>query len=196
MKIKNQTYLVASSALLLLASQSNAALEEVVVTATKRAETIQDVPVSVTAVSADMMEKVGISAAGRFRPTADLIYLAVADEESGSAHGARWMADHHPDAMRADYVLTENGGLHSGSSDAPFVGVNIAEKGVAWRKLTVRGTPGHGSMPFRKDNALVNAAGVVQRLADYRPAPRFTELWGTRVATLGLPDDVRGVLLD
>ncbi len=136
------------------------------------------------------------AAAGRFRPTADLIYFAVADEESGSAHGARWMADHHPDAMRADYVLTENGGLHSGSSDAPFVGVNIAEKGVAWRKLTVRGTPGHGSMPFRKDNALVKAAGVVQRLADYRPAPRFTELWRTRVATLGLPDDVRGVLLD
>ncbi|MDB9970551.1 hypothetical protein OAD77_07275 [Porticoccaceae bacterium] len=61
MKIKNQAYLAAGSALLLLASQSNAALEEVVVTATKRAETIQDVPVSVTAVSADMMAKVGIS---------------------------------------------------------------------------------------------------------------------------------------
>ena len=60
MKIKNQAYLVASSTLLFLASHSNAALEEVVVTATKRAETIQDVPVSVTAVSADMMAKIGI----------------------------------------------------------------------------------------------------------------------------------------
>ena len=60
MKIKNKAYLAAGSALLLLASQSNAALEEVVVTATKRAETIQDVPVSVTAVSADMMAKVEI----------------------------------------------------------------------------------------------------------------------------------------
>jgi outer membrane receptor protein involved in Fe transport len=65
MKIKNQAYLVASSTLLFLASHSNAALEEVVVTATKRAETIQDVPVSVTAVSADMMEKVGIGRHGR-----------------------------------------------------------------------------------------------------------------------------------
>ena len=61
MKIKHQTYLVAGSALLFLASQTNAALEEVVVTATKRAETIQDVPVSVSAVSADMMAKVGIA---------------------------------------------------------------------------------------------------------------------------------------
>ncbi|MGA9276680.1 M20/M25/M40 family metallo-hydrolase [Ilumatobacter sp.] len=136
------------------------------------------------------------AAAGRFRPTGDLIYFGVADEESGSAYGARWMAEQHPDAIRADYVLTENGGLHSGPAEAPFVAVNIAEKGVAWRRLTVRGTPGHGSMPFRSDNALVKAAGVVQRLADYRPAPRFTELWRTRVDTLGLPDDMKGELLD
>lgn len=136
------------------------------------------------------------AAAGRFRPTGDLVYFGVADEESGSAHGARWMADNHPDAIRADYVLTENGGIHSGPSDAPFVGVNVAEKGVAWRKLTVRGTPGHGSMPFRRDNALIKAAGVVQRLADYRPAPRFTELWRTRVDTLGLSDEMKNALLD
>ena len=73
-----------------------------------------------------------------FRPRGDLIYFAVADEESGSAHGARWMADHEPDAIRADYVLTENGGLHSGPSEAPYVGVNVGEKGVAWRRLRVR----------------------------------------------------------
>ena len=33
-------------------------------------------------------------AATGFRPRGDLIYFAVADEESGSAHGAQWMADH------------------------------------------------------------------------------------------------------
>jgi acetylornithine deacetylase/succinyl-diaminopimelate desuccinylase-like protein len=135
-------------------------------------------------------------ASSGFRPRGDLIYFGVADEEAGSAHGMRWMADHHPDAIRADYVMTENGGLHSGPEEAPFIGVNIAEKGVAWRRLTVRGVPGHGSMPFRKDNALVKAAGVVQRLAEYRPAPRFNELWRTRVETLGLPDELREVLLD
>ena len=51
-----------------------------------------------------------------FRPKGDLIYFAVADEEAGSAHGARWMADHHPDAIRADYVLTESGGLHTAAA--------------------------------------------------------------------------------
>ena len=134
--------------------------------------------------------------AGRFKPKADLVYFGVADEEAGSAHGARWMADHQRDAMYADYVLTENGGLHSGPAEAPYVGVSVAEKGVAWRRLTVRGTPGHGSMPFRGDNALVKAAGVIQRLADYRPMPKFTELWRTRVETLGLPAEMAAVLLD
>ena len=131
-----------------------------------------------------------------FRPRGDLIFFAVADEESGSAHGARWMADHEPDAIRADYVLTENGGVHSGPAEAPYIGVSVGEKGVAWRRLRVRGTPGHGSAPFRSDNALVKAAAVVQRLADYSPQPKFHELWRTRVETLGLDDDTARMLLD
>ncbi|HZX56536.1 MAG TPA: M20/M25/M40 family metallo-hydrolase, partial [Ilumatobacteraceae bacterium] len=88
-----------------------------------------------------------------FRPRGDVIYFAVADEESGSGHGMQWMADHQADAIRADYVLTENGGLHSGPKEEPYISVNVGEKGVAWRRLRVRGTPGHGSTPFKADNA-------------------------------------------
>jgi acetylornithine deacetylase/succinyl-diaminopimelate desuccinylase-like protein len=131
-----------------------------------------------------------------FRPKGDLIFFAVADEESGSEHGMRWMADHDADAIRADFVLTENGGLHSGPREAPYVGINVGEKGVAWRRLRVRGTPGHGSTPFKADNALLTAAAVVQRIGEYRPAPKFHELWRTRVETLGVDDDVQRDLLD
>lgn len=130
------------------------------------------------------------------RPRGDLVFLAVADEESGSDYGARWMADHHADLITTDYVLTENGGLHGGSEAAPTVGVTVGEKGVAWRRLTVRGVPGHGSMPFRSDNALVTAAAVVTRLADYRPPPMFHELWRTQVAALPVDDETRAALLD
>ncbi len=131
-----------------------------------------------------------------FRPTGDIIYFAVADEESGSAHGARWMADNHADVIKADYVLTENGGLHSGGAERPRIGVTVGEKGVAWRKLRIKGVPGHGSMPFRKDNALIQAAAVIQKLAEYQPPPRFHELWRTQVDAMGLPDDQAAVLLD
>jgi acetylornithine deacetylase/succinyl-diaminopimelate desuccinylase-like protein len=131
-----------------------------------------------------------------FRPRGDLIYFGVADEEAGSAYGARWMADNHRDAMYADYVLTESGGLHGGAADSPTVTVNVAEKGVAWRRLRITGTPGHGSMPFRTDNALVRAAAVVQRLAEYSPAPRFTELWSSQVEALPVDDETKSMLRD
>jgi len=130
------------------------------------------------------------------RPRGDVIYFAVADEEHGSAHGARWVADHHPEAIRCDYLLTESGGLHDGTAEAPAIGVTVGEKGVAWRRLRVHGTPGHGSMPFRIDNALIRAAAVIQRLAEYRPAPRFHELWPARVNSLDIPDDLKRQLLD
>ncbi|HEY4333047.1 MAG TPA: M20/M25/M40 family metallo-hydrolase [Ilumatobacteraceae bacterium] len=131
-----------------------------------------------------------------FRPKGDLIYFAVADEESGSKHGAQWLADHAADDIRCDYLLTESGGVHTGSPDAPFVGVNIGEKGVAWRRLRVRGTPGHGSAPYRSDNALVKAAAVIQRLTAYHPAPRLHELWRHEVESRHLDEETTRLLLD
>jgi acetylornithine deacetylase/succinyl-diaminopimelate desuccinylase-like protein len=131
-----------------------------------------------------------------FRPKGDLMFFAVADEEAGSKHGARWVADHHADAIRCDYMLTENGGVHSGPEGRRSISVNIAEKGVAWRRLRVKGTPGHGSMPFGSDNALVTAAKVVSALAAYRPAPQFHELWRGIIQSLGLPAELEMGLLD
>lgn len=131
-----------------------------------------------------------------FRPRGTLVYFAVADEESGSAHGMRYMADHHRDVIAADFVLTENGGLHSGPKEQPYIGISVGEKGVAWRRIRVKGTPGHGSTPFKADNALMTAAAVVQRIGEYRPSPRFHELWRTRVETLDLPEEAQRDLLD
>ena len=131
-----------------------------------------------------------------FRPRGDLLYFAVADEEAGSAYGARWVAREHADAIRCDYVLTEHGGLHTGDEQRRNVTVNVGEKGVAWRRLRVRGTPGHGSMPFGADNALLTAAAIVSRLAEYRPPPRFHELWRGQVEALDVPEDLKAALLD
>ncbi|MFN3217787.1 MAG: M20/M25/M40 family metallo-hydrolase [Acidimicrobiales bacterium] len=146
--------------------------------------------------TASMAVAVAHLASSGFRPRGDLVFLAVADEEAGSAHGARWLADHHADLITTDYVLTEHGGLHAGPATSPTIGMKVGEKGVAWRRLTVRGTPGHGSMPFGSDNALVKAAAVVQRLADYRPAPAFHEHWRSEVETMGLDADICAALLD
>jgi len=131
-----------------------------------------------------------------FRPKGDLIYFGVADEESGSAWGAEWFKNNQPDAIRADYVLTENGGLHGGSETSPTVSVNVGEKGISWRRLRVKGRPGHGSQPFRSDNALVKAAAVVQRLAEYRPPARFHELWTQQVAAMDIDEESKSIMTD
>jgi outer membrane receptor protein involved in Fe transport len=52
---------VTAAAFLVLPLTAFAALEEIVVTATKRTESIQDVPVSVSAISADQIETLGIT---------------------------------------------------------------------------------------------------------------------------------------
>ncbi len=132
-----------------------------------------------------------------FTPKGDLIYFGVADEEAGGVWGAEWMAEHHWDAMKADYVLTELGGWsHEGPGGDRQVTVNVAEKGLAWRRLRVTGTPGHGSMPFGADNALIKAAEVVRRLSEYRPAPHLDEVWGAQVASMRLSDEQRDGLMD
>ena len=126
----------------------------------------------------------------------DLVFFAVADEEAGSVYGARWMGEHHPDVITTDYLLTENGGLHVGSEQDPAITMVVGEKGIAWRRLRVRGTPGHGSRPYRSDNAVVKAAAVVQRIAEYNPSPSFHEYWRPQVDAMGLDPELRAVLLD
>jgi acetylornithine deacetylase/succinyl-diaminopimelate desuccinylase-like protein len=77
-----------------------------------------------------------------WRPRGDLIYFGVADEEAGGTLGAKWMVDHNWDAIACDFLLTEMGGFRLG--DGRSIAIHTAEKGLAWRRLTIRGTPGHG----------------------------------------------------
>jgi acetylornithine deacetylase/succinyl-diaminopimelate desuccinylase-like protein len=132
-----------------------------------------------------------------FRPRGTLVYFGVADEEAGGVWGAEWMLEHHADVIESDYVLTELGGWSSvGHDGVRRVTVNVGEKGLAWRRLRVHGTPGHGSRPYRTDNALVKTAEIVRRLTTYRPAAQLGDVWRAQVEAMDLPDDVRAGLLD
>src|SRR5256885_12076612 len=53
----------------------------------------------------------------------------------------------------------------------------VGEKGSHWVGLKVKGTPGHGSMPYKTDNALVKAADVVKRIAAYKPKLHLDGPW-------------------
>jgi acetylornithine deacetylase/succinyl-diaminopimelate desuccinylase-like protein len=80
----------------------------------------------------------------------DLILLATADEEAGSAHGARFVAEQRRHWLAgAEYALSELAGIEHGPGyRAPLGVIVISEKTGLPLKLTARGEPGHGSMPW------------------------------------------------
>lgn len=126
----------------------------------------------------------------------DLVYFAVADEEAGGALGASHLVSHEWDSVRCDYVLTEYGGTPTIRDDHTLVLLTNSEKGIGSRRIVVEGQPGHGSMPYATDNALIKAAEIVRRIADYDPGARIDEAFESRVHALGLPEETTTMLLD
>ncbi len=131
-----------------------------------------------------------------FRPKGTLIYLGVADEEALGTHGASWLTQHAADAVSADYVITESGGMPTEAPDGLKLPLIVAEKGCFWCTLRVTGTPGHGSQTYNVDNALVKAAEVVRRVAEYRPETRIHETWSRFVTQMGFGEELSAPLLD
>lgn len=135
-------------------------------------------------------------AASGFRPRGTLIYLAVADEENLGTWGAEHLVESERDAVMADYVITEAGGFQMPTANGPRLPVIVGEKGSYWCRITVRGTPGHASQPFRTDNALVTAAEVVRRLAEYRPATHVHDTWRRFIEGIDFGPEWNANLLD
>lgn len=131
-----------------------------------------------------------------YRPRGTLIYAAVADEEAAGVYGAKHLADHETDAIRADYMITESGGFPLDAAEGTRLPVVVGERGTLASRLRVTGTPGHGSLPYGTDNALVKAAEVVRRLADFDPPTEISEGWRGFVSGLGFGDELTAPLLD
>ncbi len=110
----------------------------------------------------------------------DLTLLATADEEDGSYMGMRWIAEHLPHWLDAEYGLSEGGGGEMQVGGRSFFPCRVAEKGACRFKLRAHGTPGHGSRPHG-DNAIVKLGAALERL-------------GTRPLPIHPTDTVRGML--
>jgi acetylornithine deacetylase/succinyl-diaminopimelate desuccinylase-like protein len=109
-----------------------------------------------------------------FRPSGDLVFAATADEEVGTSDfGLSWLCREHPESVRAEYCLNEGGGDRTIVDGRPVYLCAVAEKMSSPFVLRVRGRAGHASMPRVADNALVKAARLVGRLAEFRPEPRL-----------------------
>ncbi len=132
-----------------------------------------------------------------FRPSGDLIFAATADEEVGEGEyqGLRWLCEAHPDAVRCDYAVNEGAGGRLELGGRAFYTCAAAEKTSSPFSLRVRGRSGHAARPGIADNALVKAAGLIERIAEYREEPRLgPEAEGFLAAVTGSVPDAAGAL--
>jgi acetylornithine deacetylase/succinyl-diaminopimelate desuccinylase-like protein len=121
-------------------------------------------------------------------PECDLVLAAVADEEAGSELGAKFLVDRYPELIRAGYVLNEIGGFTVHFGDVRFYPIQVAEKGFVTVKMTVSGTPGHGSMP-RRDTAIEKISALITKIVNTPMRLRATPLMERTLTSLGVPID-------
>lgn len=133
---------------------------------------------------------------GEKKPRGDLVFAAVADEEAGGRYGAAALVDQRWDLVGADFLLTEVAYPPLSGSAGRFVPVSIGEKGAFWSALRAAGTPGHGSTPYRADNALAKMANAVVGLFQTPPPVAIIDEWEAFVSVLDLPEDVKDALID
>ena len=98
------------------------------------------------------------------RLSRDVIFAGVADEEIGGRFGAGYLVDHRPELIRAEYCMTEAGGIAVPMDKKIVVAVQTAQKGYVWFRMKARGEAGHGSKP-KKDAAIERLAAAVLELS-------------------------------
>lgn len=104
----------------------------------------------------------------------DLVFLAAADEEAGSAYGVEFLARQHPEALEAAFVINEGGwgATETLGVRRPVFNCAVSEKGPCWLKLTTVGRPGHGSLPHR-NNALDRLVRALHRIQEWQQPRRI-----------------------
>src|SRR5580693_1472761 len=108
------------------------------------------------------------------RPNRDIVLAFLADEEAGGNYGAGWLVDNHPDLFEGvTEAIGEVGGFSVTIGGQRLYLIQTAEKGIAWMRLTARGTAGHGSM-VQPDNAVTELAEAVARIGRHEWPVRLT----------------------
>ncbi|HEX4687001.1 MAG TPA: M20/M25/M40 family metallo-hydrolase [Nocardioides sp.] len=105
-----------------------------------------------------------------FRPSGDLWFIAVADEEDGFADvGMRWLLEERPD-IRPTHSVNEGGGERIPLADGrEVVGYSVGEKGTYPVRVVADGEAGHASVPTLGRNAVPLLAQLLPRLGDGMP---------------------------
>lgn len=114
-----------------------------------------------------------------FMPEFDMALLLCADEETGSAYGADYIAGKRPDIFgKNDMFFVPDSGVEDGSK------IEVAEKSILWLKITTRGKQCHASRPSLGINAFKAANELAVKLnALYELFPAKNDLFEPPIST-------------
>jgi acetylornithine deacetylase/succinyl-diaminopimelate desuccinylase-like protein len=136
------------------------------------------------------------------RPPRDIVLAFVADEEAGGAKGARWLVDRHPELFEgcAEAIGEVGGFSFTVRDDLRLYLIQIAEKSIAWLRLTATGRAGHGSL-LNDDNSVTKVCEAVARLGRHEFPIKVTKtvqaFLGELSAALGVelpPEDLEAAI--
>ncbi len=123
----------------------------------------------------------------------DVILLAEAGEEGAPDVGAQFMADHHLDAINAEFCFAEGGGVVREGGKVRQANVGTTEKEPRPVEIIARGPAGHGSVPSR-NNAVTSLSAAVGKVANWVPPLRLNETTGAyfrKLQTMVTPEVAR-----
>ena len=105
----------------------------------------------------------------------DVIFLAVADEESGGLRGASWLLQNRPEMFQGvEAVLGEGGRAQAAGDRLLWWGIEVAQKRPLWLEVSTAGRGGHASglNPQSANHQLIQGlARMLQRPVRWRVTP-------------------------
>jgi len=134
-------------------------------------------------VAAELMAMILLRRAGAALQ-GDLIVAAAADEETGGQYGFGWLAEHAPEAIRADYAVNEGGGGPAPVPGGSAYSIAVGEKGRMELHITLHGKSTHAASPWQGDNALFKLAEVLRRLGEWQPEIDVSEEFFSELAAM------------
>ena len=103
----------------------------------------------------------------------DVVFLATSDEETGGAHGMRWLVQEHKDLLDVEFAINEGGRTRIIEGGKRYLAIQTAEKISHMVTVTARGPAGHSAIPL-EGNAIFRLGRALAKLGDYREPVMLT----------------------
>jgi acetylornithine deacetylase/succinyl-diaminopimelate desuccinylase-like protein len=118
-------------------------------------------------------------------PERPMVLCFTADEEAGGHKGAEYLVENHAEHLAdCTEAIGEVGGWSATIRGRRVYLIEAAEKGMAWMRLTARGSAGHGSMRH-PDNAVTELAAAVARIGRHEWPVRLTPSMQVLLSAVG-----------